>query len=209
VRRAIGNPNVVISPSHFLIDAYRARGFFPNSRVCLLPNPAPNMEIPKRGDRGEGPIKLLFAGQLETHKGILFLLDALAGLDIPYELHIAGDGAFHGFVAFDKLLHLISVSDAVVVPSLCYENSPTIIYESFAAGVPVLASNMGGIPELIQEGENGFLFEPGTKDSFLRAFEKIAQDLHLWWDASDAIRVGAKKYHLNCYVDELEKIISR
>ena len=58
-----------------------------------------------------------------------------------------------------------------IVPSLCYENSPTVIYESLVAGTPVLASNIGGVGELIIEGENGYIFKPGNEEDFLKKME--------------------------------------
>lgn len=220
---AIGKPDVVISPSKFLSDLHVSRGFFSKSKVCVLPNPSPPFLAPNRAALRSGPIRLLFAGQLESHKGILFLLHALNTLKIPFELHIAGDGSlrseieercsrdprftFHGFEALDPLLKLIAGMDAVIVPSLCYENSPTIIYESFSVGTPVIASRIGGIPELIVEGENGCLFEPGNEESFLQALEHVTKNPEVCWAKAARIREMAEKYALKKYVDELEEMI--
>lgn len=220
---AIGKPDVVISPSKFLADLHISRGFFSKRKLCVLPNPAPPFLVPNRALYRSGPIRLLFAGQLESHKGILFLLHVLNAIDVPFELHIAGDGSlraeieercmrdphlvFHGFVALDPLLKLIANMDAVIVPSLCYENSPTIIYESFAVGVPVIASRIGGIPELIVEGENGCEFEPGNEKSFLEALDHVMKQPEVCWSKSAKIREMAEKYALRGYVDALEKMI--
>ncbi len=222
---AIGKPNLMISPSKFLIDAYHERGMFLDVPFKLLPNPAPShfktdyIERAPSNRGTPGPIKLLFAGQLESHKGILFLLEVLKKFSVPFELHIAGDGSlrslieercrqdkrltYHGFVAFAQLTHLIAIADTCIVPSLCYENSPTIIYESFSIGVPVIASNIGGIPELISEGENGFLFEPGNIESCLAALNQIVKTRI----DPDIIRTSAEKYSLKKYVDQIESVI--
>lgn len=220
---AIGKPSVVISPSKFLLDLHVSRGFFLETKTCVLPNPAPPVLVPHRLSERSGPLRFLFAGQLEEHKGILFLLHVLNTLEVPFELHIAGDGSlrteieercmhdarliFHGFVALDPMLKLIAAVDAVIVPSLCYENSPTIIYESFAVGTPVIASRLGGIPELIVEGENGCTFEPGNEQSFLEALSHITDDPNVCWIQAAHIRALAEKHALNTYVDELEKMI--
>jgi glycosyltransferase involved in cell wall biosynthesis len=220
---AIGKPDVVISPSQFLLDLHCARGFFLEKKTVVLPNPAPPVLVPNRIKERTGPIRFLFAGQLESHKGILFLMHALNTLDLPYELHVAGDGSlrteieergmrdprlmFHGFEALNPLLKLIATVDAVIVPSLCYENSPTIIYESFAVGTPVIASRIGGIPELIVEGENGWLFEAGNQESFLHALKKFLENPEEYWRRSAHIREMAEKYALKTYVDTLEKMI--
>jgi glycosyltransferase involved in cell wall biosynthesis len=93
------------------------------------------------------------------------------------ELHIVGAGSslselqslaeqekrivFHGKVERAKLPEFFAASDITVVPSLCYENSPTVIFESLSFAVPVLASNIEGIAELIHEGKNGMTFVAG------------------------------------------------
>jgi Glycosyltransferase len=120
----------------------------------------------------------LYLGQIEEHKGIDLLLDAFAGVDAM--LHVAGNGGLldhirgrakvmdnvviYGRVERDKLPELFHSVDVTVVPSLCYENSPTVIFESFAFSVPVLASKIEGIAELIDEDVNGFTFEAGNKN---------------------------------------------
>lgn len=227
---AIGKPDAVISPSTFLLDLHTARGFFSDVEKRVIPNPAPPVTVPNRSTTRSGSIRLLFAGQLEPHKGILFLLRVLeewAGTrPAPtnlFQLHIAGEGSlraeieeqcrhddrliFHGFVALDPMLKLIATVDAVIVPSLCYENSPTIIYESFAVGTPVIASKIGGIPELIVEGENGYTFEPGNEQSFLGALHQMTKDPDASWAKAAHIREMAERYSLRAYVDRLEKMM--
>jgi len=220
---AMGKPDVVLSPSSFLLNLHVSRGFFSEAKNKVIPNPAPPVLVPNRAVTRSGPIRFLFAGQLEEHKGILFLLHALNAIEIPFELHIAGDGSlreeieercshdarltFHGFVALDPMLKLMAHMDAVIVPSLCYENSPTIIYESFAVGTPVIASRLGGIPELVVEGENGWTFEPGNEQGLLAALNCFVNDPSVCWAKASKIREMAQVYALKTYVDELEEII--
>ena len=59
------------------------------------------------------------------------------------------------------MLPILSRMDVLLVPSLCYENSPTVIYELLALGVPVLAADIGGVAELIREGKNGWTYPAG------------------------------------------------
>ena len=61
----------------------------------------------------------------------------------------------------NEILHIMSDSGCLVVPSLCYENSPGVIYEAYSVGLPVLAAKIGGIPELINEF-GGYLFETNS-----------------------------------------------
>lgn len=223
-RKIVASPTVVLSPSKFLADFYRERSFFPKSEVIILPNPAPYGSLPVSKVRQSGPLRLLFAGQLEHHKGIIFLLDTLLEIkDLSFELHIAGDGSlakeilkriegdkrfvFHGFVSLEILQKLFAISDAVVVPSLCYENSPTIIYESLQSGVPVIAANIGGVGELVSDGENGFLFEAGKKDQLTKILSKFAQDATNFKEKAEIIQESVKDHNLNKYIDRLEEIM--
>ncbi len=223
MRGIFDSPDIVISPSRFLADFYRARGFFLHSRVKILPNPAPDTSVHARGERQPGPMRLLFAGQLEEHKGIHFLRRALEKLDMPFALHIAGDGSlvkevvawakqddrvlYHGFESLENLMKLFAICDAVVIPSLCYENSPTVIYESLLAGVPVIASRLGGVGELVRQGENGWLITPGHRQEFLAALHELAADPNAFRSRAVSIQAGMEPYRMSHYIDHLEKII--
>lgn len=223
MQAVVGSPDVVVSPSKFLADFYTSRGFFPSSRVEILPNPAPAIQPPPRGERRVGPLRLLFAGQLETHKGIQFLLRALNDLDVPFELHVAGEGTlmslvngwanrdarvvYHGFCSLDNLVKLFLISDAVVVPSLCYENSPTVIYEAFKTGVPVIAADIGGVGELVRDGENGYLFRPGDADGLRASLRKLATGEGKFWERQEEIRRTVDGFSLPTYVKRLEGLM--
>ena len=65
---------------------------------------------------------------------------------------------FHGFVDNKEIMKFYEMINFLVIPSICYDNSPLVIYESFSTGTPVIGSDIGGIPELIKENYNGFLF---------------------------------------------------
>ncbi len=222
VCRIIGSPDVVISPSKFLADFYSARGFFPHSQVEIISNPAPIVQTTERIRPSGGPLRLLYAGQLEQHKGVQFLLETLNTLDGPFELHIAGDGTltdyvkewanrdarviYHGFCSLDNLVKLFLISDAVVVPSLCYENSPTVIYEAFQTGVPVVASNIGGVGELVCDGKNGYLFAPGDSRGLRDALRRLTTDTDRFWMRQAEIQSTVQDFSLASYVARLEEL---
>lgn len=129
----------------------------------------------------------VYYGRLALEKGIMTLLKAMNGI-ISSKLIIVGDGPqkqelekytesqnlknviFAGLKYGDELKKIISSAKFVVVPSEWYDNSPLVIYESFAMGKPVIGSDIGGIPELIQDKKCGLVFKPG--DSGMLA-EKI------------------------------------
>ena len=223
-KHAIGSPDVVISPSNFLAEFYQARNFFPNSEVRVIPNPTP--KYVSREERGvvspNGPIRFLFVGQIEEHKGIGVLLNAVNNLSFPFELHIAGEGTevpsvvkktkldsriiFHGFISLEHIRKLMRNCDCVVLPSMCYENSPTVIYESFQVGTPVIASKIGGIPELVTDGENGLLVEPGNAVALADILTKFEKERAGFWNKTREIQKSAERFSLKKYVDELERI---
>ncbi|KKT94437.1 MAG: hypothetical protein UW91_C0001G0001, partial [Parcubacteria group bacterium GW2011_GWF2_45_11] len=137
-------------------------------------------------------IQLLYLGQLEEYKGIRFLLEALSSLATDeYALTVAGGGSlfkklreqyqsqrvnFLGLVPHESIDGLFSHADLTVVPSLWWENSPTVIYESYAAAVPVLVSDAGGAKELVQPGQTGYIFKSGDLESLYSTLRQVAQE---------------------------------
>ncbi len=194
-------PRVVISPSKWLVNFYKDKGFFRKAEKVVLPNPVVGIDSRLRGnDMGKTATsyqlpatnKLLYVGQLEDHKGILFLIKTLNNLREDFELLIVGSGSregdikdmikdnhrikFLGRKENKDVLGLYKQASLIIVPSLCYENSPTVIYESLSSGTPVLASSIGGVGELIVEGENGYTFSPGDKEGFLGKIKIFFKD---------------------------------
>jgi glycosyltransferase involved in cell wall biosynthesis len=81
--------------------------------------------------------------------------------------------SFLGFVPPSELAMLRATAEAVVVPSIWYENSPLSALEAMGEGVPVLASSIGGLPELIQDGREGLLASPVTVEGWVSALERF------------------------------------
>ncbi|MBU0880203.1 glycosyltransferase family 4 protein, partial [Patescibacteria group bacterium] len=71
-----------------------------------------------------------------------------------------------GKIDRESVAKYLNQVDCLIVPSLCYENSPTVIYEAFSMGLPVIASKIGGITELMKDNQE-MLFEPGNKDDLI------------------------------------------
>lgn len=218
-RLLFAEPQLVIFPSKYLRDVYLGEGFFKKTRVEVMPNPAPRFIPVERGERNPGPLKLLFVGQLEAHKGIEFLLDAYRQFPAGTHLIIAGEGTYKelvqkrsgadknivylGYISLEQLVNCLGVVDALVVPSLCYENSPTVIYESLNAGVPVLAADIGGVGELIQNGVNGYLFRPGSADDLRRVVSELEARKDHFSQSQAAIRATVLPHELKAYTKRL------
>ena len=185
-RRLIGSPAKIISPSRWLLREHEKRKFFPNSsREISTQQPPPDPKT--RADKswaGDSPAgnNFLFVGQIEDHKGIFFLIKTFKRLpESNLKLLIIGDGSqlaaakqaagqderivFKGRQTSAAVKAAMLSADCLVVPSLCYENFPTVIKEAQATGLPVLAAASGGILEMISTSDR--LFKPGDEEDLL------------------------------------------
>jgi glycosyltransferase involved in cell wall biosynthesis len=89
------------------------------------------------------------------------------------------DIKFMGLFQNDRIAEVMSGIDALVIPSIWPENSPLTIHEAFLAGVPVIASRIGGIPELVHHERNGLLFETGSAADLQAKMEYLVNNPHL------------------------------
>ena len=139
--------------------------------------------------RRDGPGDyFVFAGRLSPEKGVWPLLAAWRHLTLP--LLVVGDGpdrdalqasapksvAFRGALAPDEMPALLARARALIVPSLWYEGAPRILLEAYAAGVPVLASRIGALPELVEHGASGLLFPPNDVEALAAGVTRLADD---------------------------------
>jgi glycosyltransferase involved in cell wall biosynthesis len=185
-KKLLGSPSLVSSPSNWLLQLHLQRDFFDQSKTQVCPwsetnNPAkattttinPNNQPNPERQAQDQTINLLFVGQIEIHKGLLFLIKTLSALpDSNFNLNIIGEGSqlararqlahshknihFLGRRDNSEVLNLMSKSDYLVMPSLCYENSPRVIFEAQQLNLPVLAARIGGIPEMLTERDIAF-----------------------------------------------------
>ncbi|MFA5412931.1 MAG: glycosyltransferase family 4 protein [Patescibacteria group bacterium] len=221
-RRLFASSDVVVSPSKWLLDFYAQKGFFKKSKKEVLPNPVERI-YPAGIPMDNSILKLLYLGQIEEHKGILFLVKVLKNLDINFKLHIAGDGSemeelkkmvdgdnrfvIHGKLVGEEAVKIFNLVDLTVVPSLCYENSPSVIYESLAAGVPVLAAKIGGVAELVHDNENGFTFEAGNAEDLARALKQAAANRESLQKMRPAAARSVEDFKIEKYISRLLEII--
>lgn len=182
--------NRIICPSRFLMEKM-IEGGFPHEQLIWMPNfiTRETVEAIKRASYsyGDEPYFLYF-GRLSMEKGVDVLIKAFSDVSskLPgkWRLKIAGVGSeedrlrglaekspasqaidFLGFMSGDELRSLVRGARWSVVPSMWHENMPYSIIESLAMGTPVIGSAVGGIPELVQDGETGFIFSPGDIDA--------------------------------------------
>jgi glycosyltransferase involved in cell wall biosynthesis len=161
-----------------------------------------------RGPRQDGPLRLLFLGQLRREKGVQVVLEAMSRVRQPVEVHIAGRGplteavrraadadprlTFHGFIGGEEKDRELARCDAMLFPSTWAENAPLSIAEAFLNGKPVLASRFGAIPEFVCHGHNGLLFEMGDAAALAAAIDRLALEPGLRGElAAGALESGA------------------
>ncbi|MBU1146643.1 glycosyltransferase family 4 protein [Patescibacteria group bacterium] len=221
-RLLFNSPDVVVSPSKWLLDFYAQKGFFKKSKKEVLPNPVERI-YPAGIPMDNSILKLLYLGQIEEHKGSLFLVDVLKEIDIDFKLHIAGDGSkmetlkkmvgldsrfvIHGKLVGEEAVKIFNLVDLTVVPSLCYENSPSVIYESLAAGVPVLAAKIGGVAELVKDGENGFTFRAGNAEDLARVLKHAAASRDELQKMRQVAAKSVEDFGIENYIQQLIKYI--
>jgi len=149
----------------------------PKEKVKYLPN---YVEVPVYKTNSTKERYILFLGTLSDKNGIFNLVKAMRNLP-PIKLKVAGEGEQEtfirdyigknrmdnvemvGFLSGEKLKRTIANCSFLVFPNNCYHNCPMSILQSFACGKPVIGSNLGSVPELVEDGETGLLFESSNE----------------------------------------------
>ncbi len=167
----------------------------PADALGFAPIPMVPADWPPPAPPPEGPPRLLFTGRLSADKGLAWLLDALAASGPDVVLDVAGSGddeprvrehahelglghrvVFHGWVDARGIRDLLARSWAAVVPSQWHEPAGIVTLEAHLAGRPVIASRVGGIPELAREGRSALLVEPGDVAGLAAAIDRLCRD---------------------------------
>ena len=182
------------SPSRFLLDLHIANGLSARSSAVVSNGIPVRPRPPTVGDERRGPLRLLFAGRLTAEKGIRVALEAVRSLppDFPVSLQIAGKGVLESEVraaaAADARISYVGYlsgaakdqafagADCLLLPSLWYENAPVVIVEAAAYALAVIGSRLGAIPEFIEDGRNGLLFEAGNAQALADTIRRVATD---------------------------------
>lgn len=213
MRDALEAAQVVSVVSKDKVD--KINKLYPQVNVQYIPNgidtdtwtPSPSEVIfaeTWRSENCENRICIGLFGQLKTKKGIRFLFDALQQSEVLERLHflligevteeteqLVATGEFSitscSFLDRYELLKYYLCCDAVAIPSF-YDGMPNVLLEAGALGIPVIASNTGGMKDVITDMQNGFLFTPGDAASCRKSFfdfvnlsndERLALGTHL------------------------------
>lgn len=211
--------DAVVAHSNHLKDRFTLEGFdHPNFAFIPYGFDLDKLNIEKTES---DTTRFLYVGSLIPHKGVHILVDAFlklpktakASLTVSGDLSVdpsysenlkraAGNDkriTFAGRVKYERLLDMFSNTDAVVVPSLCYENAPRTISEAHAASIPVIAANVGGMKEFIDDGVNGLLFERGNAHSLAKKMARFLNEPDLKNRLSQKNTLTSVEEHTEAY----------
>jgi glycosyltransferase involved in cell wall biosynthesis len=222
--RAYGVAGLMISPSRFLAGKMLQAGVYPE-RLTVLDHFVDTAGTAPKATPGG---KVVFAGRLAPEKGLDALIEAIARVGAGAELDVAGDGPerarlealaaarapgrvrFHGRLPKDRLLDLIRAAAVVAVPSRWHENQPMAVLEAFACGVPVVTTNLGGLPELVDQGRDGVVVDADDLQALAGALEGLLADPERAFAMGRAARAKAeRRFAPERHLDQLQRLYQR
>ncbi|MCD6518443.1 MAG: glycosyltransferase [Anaerolineae bacterium] len=219
VRSRLGYARTIFCPARFLCDLLQKNGY-PQQNLVWAPHGISHPErLRRQSPVGEGPeLRFGYIGPLEYYKGAHLLLEAFLLLSPVAKASLTFWGrppqgdfdqrllerissetrtVFRGPFNPRDIRAVLEKVDVLVVPSLCYENTPTVIYEALASGTPVIASDQGGMRELIMEYKGGWLFPRGDIQALAELMESLIREPRRVSQAAEQIRpVPSLEEHL-------------
>ena len=182
--------DIFCSPSKFLLEQHVSAGL-KAKRTAIVPNGVPLPPRVQKERNKNAPRRFLFISRLTAEKGCQLVLDAIKLLpqQLPFELCVAGKGVFEpvfreaaaadprirvlGYISGEEKTSIFRSSDCLVFPSLWYEAYGLVAAEAAAYGMGVIGSRIGAIPEIVTDGVNGILFEPGNAGELAAAMRRV------------------------------------
>ena len=187
--RALRRARRIVVPSAYLASIAGGWGLDPG-RVSVLPNPAPELEIVPSP---QAPGTFVFVGRLTRQKELEVAIEAISRVP-EARLIVIGDGpdrdrleglaaasvaagriAFRGPLPRAEALAIVAGSEAALLTS-AWENFPHSVVEALAAGVPVVSTAVGGVPEIVRDGANGLLVPAGDAGAVAAAVARIVRE---------------------------------
>lgn len=198
LRRALLRVQCIVAPSHFLKSVFVKNGI-PAERMevrsyGLDRRRLASLEASTRVESEGEVLRIGYVGTLSHYKGVQLLIDALKYVDAAVEVRIHGRLedypeysaqlqrsaaadkriSFEGPFGVEALGQVLGALDVLVTPSIWYENTPFAVLEALAAGVPVFATNLGGLSEIVHQEVNGELFERSNAEDLGLRLQRLA-----------------------------------
>lgn len=206
------NVTLFVAVSHFVRDRLVAAGY-PAGQIEVVQNSVSRKDSPAPNAGTDGEY-IGYAGRLSPEKGVDTLVEAARKCNLP--IKIAGDGPlmeklrtsappnveFLGRLEYEKLQDFYHRSRFIVAPSRSYEGFPLAAAEAMMHGKPVIASNIGALPELIENGVRGLLVETGDELALAQSMRLLWEDERLCARLGAAAKVWAEEH---CHEDVFYK----
>lgn len=190
--------DLLLSPSHFLIQLFKQVGFIPANRFILSRH---GFDYTKKKDHFDRELSKIitfgYIGTVQYHKGVHIMVDGFRNShhqniklqvwggcfnEVEYERNLIETAKedsrieFKGYYEFNDIEKILQNIDVVIVPSIWYENAPLTISTSLAYGIPVITSDVGGMSEMIKDGHNGLTFRIGDSSDLSAKIDLIADN---------------------------------
>lgn len=199
LRERMNSVDAILAPTKLMYQMLTSNGIDPDL-VTISPYGMDTSSFREaKQPRSEfGGLRLGYIGAINPHKGLNVLLEAFKQLpeDGNVTLRVCGDLGgfpdyavkmyalaggdprinFAGSFPNEKMAAELGKIDVLVVPSTWYENAPLVIYSALAAGIPVVATNLGGMAGIVRHGENGLLFEPGDSEDLAYQLRRLIEE---------------------------------
>jgi glycosyltransferase involved in cell wall biosynthesis len=211
----------IVVPSRYLAEIAAGWGLDPSRiEVLVNPAPAPRSIEPAALDGGT----LVFVGRLTSQKDLPVALRALAAVEearlvivgdgperasleqLSRELELDGRVEFRGARTRDEVLATLAGAHAALLSS-AWENLPHAAVEALSVGTPVVSTSVGGVPEVVRDGENGLLVPPGDVDALAGAIRRIVGDAELRARLAAAARPSVAAIGRDQVYERLEQIL--
>ena len=186
--------DAVIAPPKFTADKFIESGFFPAEKMHVNPTFIDCSSIPVSTVTKD---YVLCLGRFSPEKGFIYVIEALKYLkDIPVKAAITGDKEncnaqlkeciekygleekvqFVGFLQGEELERITAEALCIAAPAIWYENLPNVVLEAYAYGKPVIASKLGSLAEIVEDGKTGLLFEPRNPKQIADCIRKLYEN---------------------------------
>lgn len=227
-RRFYRLPDIVVTTSSDIRSSLINTLDLPTERVISVPTGIDvNYYLPKRSDvLDKSHVSLVMVSTLRSWKGHDFAIEAMKDLpdatltivgDGPREIHLKklvenwGLTSRVFFAGYQKnVTEFLAKADIFLHPSYANEGVSQALLQACSMAKIIIASNIGGLNEVVEHGKTGYLIDPASSREIVKAIESIMHDPRLWSErASKARDVVAEKYSLDVMVDQMEVIYNQ
>jgi glycosyltransferase involved in cell wall biosynthesis len=215
---------VFVAPSRATLETIQQYVDLTRWRCAVIPNANTFLVRPRTIDTQSRP-ELLYVGRIDPAKGVEMMLQAAsqAAAQQDFVLHVLGAGSleqslraryagadwvvFHGSVPQERVAAFMAHARVLLVPSLWFETVPGVAVHALYAGLPVLGSRMGGIPEHVFDGETGRLLPPGDTAAWAQAICDVLRDADQVERWSSSALARAPEFDAHHAVTAYEKLM--